>query len=133
MVLRYRGRTRELLGYEPATTNNRMELMAAIRALEALTRPCKVRVITDSRYLQKGISEWISQWQRRGWKTASGTPVKNIDLWQRLIEAERRHQVTWEWIRGHAGHPENEQADRLANRAIDEGLGIAQPSGAQRS
>ncbi|HWO99147.1 MAG TPA: ribonuclease HI [Methylococcus sp.] len=133
VVLRYRGRTRELLGYEPATTNNRMELMAAIRALEALTRPCKVRVITDSRYLQKGISEWISQWQRRGWKTASGTPVKNIDLWQRLIEAERRHQVTWEWIRGHAGHPENEQADRLANRAIDEGLGIAQPSGAQRS
>lgn len=133
MVLRYRGRTRELLGYEPATTNNRMEVMAAIRALEALRRPCKVRVITDSQYLQKGISEWISQWQRRGWKTASGTLVKNMDLWQRLIEAERRHQVTWEWIRGHAGHPENEQADRLANRAIDEGLGIAQPSGAQRS
>jgi ribonuclease HI len=122
-----------LLGYEPATTNNRMELMAAIRALEALIRPCKVRVVTDSQYLQKGISEWISQWQRRGWKTASGTPVKNMDLWQRLIEAERRHQVTWEWIRGHAGHPENERADRLANRAIDEGLRITQPSRAQRS
>lgn len=134
VVLRCRGRTQELLGYEPATTNNRMELMAAIRALEALKRPCKVRVITDSRYLQKGISEWISQWQRRDWKTAGGTPVKNIDLWQRLIEAERRHQVTWEWIRGHAGHSENERADRLANRAIDEGLqGIAQPSDTQKS
>lgn len=133
MVLRYRGRTRELLGYEPATTNNRMELMAAIRALEALTRSCKVRVVTDSQYLQKGISEWISQWQRRGWKTASGTPVKNMDLWQRLIQAEQRHQVTWEWIRGHSGHPENERADRLANQAIDEGLRIARPSQAHRS
>jgi ribonuclease HI len=133
VVLRYRGRTRELLGYEPATTNNRMELMAAIRALEALTRSCKVRVVTDSQYLQKGISEWISQWQRRGWKTASGTPVKNMDLWQRLIQAEQRHQVTWEWIRGHSGHPENERADRLANQAIDEGLRIARPSQAHRS
>ncbi len=119
-LLRYRGKERELWGGEPETTNNRMELMAAIRALEALRRPCRVELTTDSRYLQKGVTEWMANWKRRGWKTAGKQPVKNIDLWKRLDEAMRRHHIEWHWVRGHTGHAENERADQLANRAIEE-------------
>ncbi len=119
-VLRYRGKERELWGGEPETTNNRMELMAAIVALETLKRPCKVALTTDSRYLQQGITNWMENWKRRGWKTTNRQPVKNIDLWQRLDRAVARHQVEWHWVRGHTGHPENERADALANRAIEE-------------
>ena len=121
-ILRYGDRERELYGAERATTNNRMELMAAIQALEALTRPCDVVVTTDSEYLRKGITEWLPQWKRRGWKTAAKQPVKNQDLWERLENAIERHRVQWEWIKGHSGHEENERADALANRAIDEML-----------
>ncbi|GAB4359807.1 MAG: ribonuclease HI [Methylohalobius sp. ZOD2] len=121
-LLRYRNRERELYGAEPHTTNNRMELMAAISALENLKRPCQVLLSTDSRYLKQGITEWLPNWIRRHWKTAAGKPVKNIDLWQRLVEAAEPHQIQWEWVRGHSGHPENERADQLANRAIDEML-----------
>jgi ribonuclease HI len=99
-----------------------MELIAAIRALEALKRPCDVTLTTDSEYLKKGITQWLEQWKRRGWKTADKKPVKNIDLWQRLEQAIDGHQLHWTWIRGHSGHPENERADQLANRAIDEML-----------
>jgi len=119
-LLRYRGKERELWGGEPETTNNRMELMAAIRALEALRRPCRVELTTDSRYLQKGVTEWMENWKRRGWKTAGKQPVKNIDLWKRLDEAMGRHHIEWHWVRGHTGHAENERADQLANRAIQE-------------
>ena len=119
-VLRYRGRERELRGAEASTTNNRMELLAAIRALEVLRRPCAVELTTDSQYLQKGISEWLPRWKARGWRTADRKPVKNADLWRRLDELAARHRVRWHWVRGHAGHPENERADALANRAIDE-------------
>lgn len=119
-ILRYGDHEKELYGAERATTNNRMELMAAIRALEALTRPCDAVVTTDSEYLRKGISEWLPQWKRRGWKTAAKQPVKNQDLWERLETAIERHHVQWEWIKGHSGHAENERADALANRAIDE-------------
>ncbi len=121
-VLRYQGREREIYGFEAHTTNNRMELMAAIRALETLKRPCRVILSTDSQYLQKGITEWLPNWIRRDWKTSAGKPVKNLDLWQRLLRALERHRVQWEWVRGHSGHPENERADALANRAIDEML-----------
>ncbi len=121
-VLRYQGREREIYGFEAHTTNNRMELMAAIRALETLKRPCRVILSTDSRYLQKGVTEWLPNWIRRDWKTSAGKPVKNLDLWQRLLRAMERHRVQWEWVRGHSGHPENERADALANRAIDEML-----------
>ncbi len=119
-LLRYQDKQRELYGAESNTTNNRMELMAAISALEALKRPCKVIVSTDSQYLKRGITEWLPNWIKRDWKTAAGKPVKNLDLWQRLLQAIARHQVQWEWVRGHSGHPENELADQLANRAIDE-------------
>jgi ribonuclease HI len=119
-LLRYKDKEIELFGGEPDTTNNRMELTAAIRGLEALKRPCRVTVATDSTYVLKGISEWLPNWIRKGWKTAANTPVKNADLWQLLVEAQRRHEVDWQWIRGHNGHPENERADRLANRGIDE-------------
>ncbi len=118
-LLRYRGKERELWGGEPNTTNNRMELMAAIQALEALKRPCRVTLTTDSRYLQQGVTEWLANWKRRGWKTAGRQPVKNVDLWKRLDEAMSRHDIEWHWVRGHTGHPENERADRLANRAIE--------------
>lgn len=111
---------KELYGAERDTTNNRMELMAAIRGLEALKRPCEVTLVTDSVYLKKGITEWLPQWHRRGWKTAGRKPVKNIDLWQRLEQALDGHRLHWKWIKGHSGHPENERADRLANRAVDE-------------
>ncbi|HID49518.1 MAG TPA: ribonuclease HI [Chromatiales bacterium] len=120
VVLRYGDREKELYGGEPLTTNNRMELMAAIRALEALKRNCRVRLTTDSQYVRKGITEWMATWKRNGWKTSARKPVKNVDLWQRLDKAVGDHQVEWHWVRGHSGHPENERADALANKAIDE-------------
>ncbi len=119
-VLRWNGQEKELFGGESATTNNRMELMAAISALEALTRPAEVVITTDSTYVLKGITEWLPSWKRRNWQTASKKPVKNVDLWQRLDEAVSRHSVTWEWVKGHNGHPENERADELARRGIED-------------
>jgi ribonuclease HI len=119
-LLRYKGQERELYGFEPATTNNRMELTAAIRGLEALTRSCSVDLTTDSEYLRKGVTEWMAQWKRRGWRTASKKPVANRDLWEELDALLADHEVRFHWIRGHSGHPENERADALANRAIDE-------------
>ncbi|MDO5609910.1 MAG: ribonuclease HI [Pseudomonadota bacterium] len=113
-LLRYGEKEKELAGGEPDTTNNRMELMAAIRALEALTEPCHVRLFTDSRYVQQGIGEWLPNWIRRGWKTAAGAPVKNQDLWQQLAAAAAQHQVDWRWVKGHAGDPDNERVDQLA-------------------
>ena len=117
-ILRWRGEEKELNGGEADTTNNRMEMIAAIRALEALKRPAKVRLHTDSVYLRDGITRWIHAWKAKGWKTAAKKPVKNIDLWQRLESALERHQVEWIWVRGHAGHPENERADALARAGI---------------
>ena len=122
-VLLWGDKRKELKGGEPGTTNNRMELMAAIRALEALNRACKIELHTDSQYVQKGIHEWIHGWKRRGWKTADNKPVKNDDLWKRLDAARLRHEVEWRWVKGHAGHELNERADALANRGIDELLG----------
>jgi ribonuclease HI len=113
-LLRYGGRERELVGGEPLTTNNRMELMAAIAALEALTEPCKVALHTDSRYVQQGIGEWLPGWVKRGWKTAGGDPVKNRDLWERLYAATHRHRIDWHWVKGHNGDPDNERVDELA-------------------
>ena len=113
-LLRHEGRERELAGGESQTTNNRMELLAAIMALEALKSPCTVVLSTDSQYVQKGIGEWLPNWIRRGWKTAAGEPVKNQDLWQRLQAATKPHQVQWKWVKGHAGHVENERVDKLA-------------------
>ena len=121
VLIRQGGRERELHGFEPSTTNNRMELTAVIRALEALAPGAPVRVYTDSQYVQKGISAWIHDWKRRGWRTADKKPVKNVDLWMRLDELARGHHVEWHWVRGHAGHPENERADALANKGIDGG------------
>lgn len=118
-LLRYGAHEKELCGGEAETTNNRMELMAAIRALEALTRPMDVRVTTDSQYVKQGITAWLPAWKARGWRTADRKPVKNMDLWQRLETALTPHRVEWRWIRGHAGHPENERADALARRGID--------------
>ena len=111
-------RERELSGGEAATTNNRMELLAAISALEALQRPTEITVVTDSAYVKNGVGGWIHGWKRNGWKTASKKPVKNEDLWRRLDEAQARHRVTWEWVKGHAGHPENERADALARAGM---------------
>ena len=122
-LLRYRGEEKELHGGEPETTNNRMELMAAIRALEALKRPSKVDLTTDSNYLRDGITKWIHGWKKNGWKTAAKKPVKNQDLWERLDTALQPHEIAWHWIRGHSGHPENERADALARRGIDAGRG----------
>ncbi|MCG8394929.1 MAG: ribonuclease HI [Pseudomonadales bacterium] len=119
-VLRYGSKEKEMYGGEPDTTNNRMELMAAIMALEALTRPCEVELTTDSKYVMDGVTQWMANWKKRGWKTASKQPVKNVDLWQRLDAATQPHSVTWQWVKGHSGHPENERADALANRGIDE-------------
>jgi ribonuclease HI len=119
-VLRFRERERELKGGETLTTNNRMELFAAIAALEALKRPCKVRLHTDSQYLRDGITRHIRTWRTRGWKTADKKPVKNLDLWQRLEAAIVPHRVEWYWVRGHAGHPENERADALARAGLNE-------------
>jgi ribonuclease HI len=120
VVMRYNGHEKELYGGEPETTNNRMELMAAIRALEALTRPCRVELTTDSRYVQQGIRDWMANWKRNNWKTANKKPVKNKDLWMELDALVNNHDVTWHWVKGHSGHPENERADELANRGIDE-------------
>jgi len=119
-LLRHKDREKEMYGAEPETTNNRMELMATIRALEALKKPCEVDLTTDSQYVRKGITEWISNWKKNGWKTANRQPVKNADLWQRLDAIVHKHKIRWHWVRGHTGHPENERADQLANRAIDE-------------
>jgi ribonuclease HI len=127
-ILRHRGIEKELSGYERVTTNNRMEMMAAISGLEALKRPCRVRLYSDSQYLRDGITKWIHAWKHRGWRTADKKPVKNVDLWQRLEMAAAPHEVAWEWVRGHAGHPENERADALARAAIAAGGGaVAEP------
>ena len=120
VVLRFQGAEKELYGGEKETTNNRMELMAAIQGLESLTKPCPVVLTTDSQYVMKGATEWMSGWKRKGWKTSAKKPVKNVDLWQRLEKALVPHDVKWEWVRGHTGHPENERADDLANRGVDE-------------
>ncbi|MEQ1800541.1 MAG: ribonuclease HI [Gammaproteobacteria bacterium] len=122
VLLRSKGRERELCGGALTTTNNRMELLAAIEGLQALTRPCTVAVYTDSEYLRKGIGEWLPKWKASGWKTAARKPVKNEDLWRRLEEAASRHQVEWHWVKGHSGHVENERADALANRGLDDVL-----------
>lgn len=119
-VLRHGGRVRELSGGEADTTNNRMELMAAISALEALREPCSVTLHTDSTYVRNGITQWLANWRRRGWKTADGKPVKNRELWQRLDIAAQQHDIDWRWVRGHAGDPGNERADALANRGLEE-------------
>ncbi len=121
-LLRYNGQEKTLLGAEPDTTNNRMELTAAIMALEALKRRCRVDLTTDSQYVKKGITEWLAGWKRKGWMTAARKPVKNADLWRRLDSAAAAHEVAWHWVRGHTGHAENERADQLANQAIDEML-----------
>ena len=118
-LLQFDGREKELCGGEPDTTNNRMELTAVIRALEALKRPCEIDLYTDSQYVQKGISEWIASWKRRGWKTADKKPVKNVDLWLELDRLAGGHRIRWNWVRGHAGHAENERADQLANKGIE--------------
>ena len=114
------GHERKICGGEPATTNNRMEMMAAIQALEALKRPCKVELHTDSQYLRTGITEWLAGWKARGWRTAAKAPVKNEDLWRRLDEARLRHEVDWRWVKGHAGHELNERADGLARKGLQE-------------
>lgn len=119
-LLRYGGAEKELHGGEPNTTNNRMELMAVISGLNALTRVSDVVVTTDSQYVKNGITDWIKNWKRNGWKTAAKKPVKNADLWRQLDEAVGRHRVRWEWVKGHSGHPGNERADALANRGIEE-------------
>jgi ribonuclease HI len=121
-LLIYQGKRRELCGGEPDTTNNRMELTAAIRALQALKRPVQVRLHTDSKYVKDGITAWLPRWKQRGWKTADKKPVKNVDLWQELEAALERHQVEFRWVKGHAGHPENERADELARRGLLESL-----------
>ncbi|MDP3197576.1 ribonuclease HI [Tabrizicola sp.] len=121
MVARENGvvvKERTLQGGEPLTTNNRMELLAAISALEALTRPTELTIVTDSAYVKNGITEWISGWKRKGWRTAGGSPVKNVELWQRLEAAAATHKITWRWIKGHAGHAENERADELARAGM---------------
>jgi len=117
-VLRFDGKEKELKGGEPVTTNNRMELMAAISALETLKRDCSVDMFTDSNYLKDGITKWIHSWRRNGWRTAERKPVKNAELWQRLDAALGRHQIRWHWVRGHAGHAENERADALAREGM---------------
>lgn len=121
-VLRCKGKEKQLYGGEVATTNNRMELKAVIMALEELTRPAAVLVTTDSQYVKKGITEWIHNWKRNGWRTAAKQPVKNSDLWRELDLLVSRHDVTWDWVKGHSGHPENELADALANKGIDESI-----------
>jgi ribonuclease HI len=120
VLLRCDGVEKELYGGEPDTTNNRMELQAAIEALKALKRPCTVDLTTDSEYVKNGITTWLENWKQKGWKTAARKPVKNADLWRALDAENQRHKVKWHWVRGHTGHPENERADQLANRGIDE-------------
>ena len=120
VLLRYGDKERQLFGGERETTNNRMELLAVIEGLSALKRPCEITLTSDSTYVLKGIQEWMSNWKKRGWKTASKKPVKNVDLWQRLDALIEPHDIEWCWVKGHSGHPENELADQLANRGIDE-------------
>lgn len=120
VVLEYGAARKTLHGGDRATTNNRMELTAVIRGLQALTRPCRVRVVTDSKYVIQGITEWLPNWKQRGWRTAAKKPVLNSELWQQLDELVAGHTVEWQWVKGHSGHPENELADQLANRGIDE-------------
>jgi len=129
-VLRYRTVEKELSGYAPSTTNNRMELTAVVESLRALKEPCNLVIYTDSRYLKDGITSWIHTWKRNGWKTSGKTPVKNKDLWEALEAASHKHSIEWRWIRGHAGHAENERADRLARDAICKGLSSQKKSGA---
>ncbi len=118
-LIRAGGKEKELSGGEKLTTNNRMELTAAIEGLNALKRPCLVTLSTDSRYVMDGLTKWIKGWQRNGWKTADKKPVKNADLWQALLDAAKPHRIEWKWVKGHAGHPDNERADRLASDAAD--------------
>ena len=120
VLLQYNGTEKELRGAELQTTNNRMELTAAIMGVEALKRPCKITLTTDSQYVKHGITEWLKDWKLRGWKTANKKQVKNVDLWQRLDTAVTQHDINWEWVKGHSGHPENDRVDQLANLAIDE-------------
>jgi ribonuclease HI len=119
VILSYKGKVKELYGGDKDTTNNRMELMAAIQALEALTKPCAVKLYSDSSYVLKGITEWMPNWKKRGWKTASKQPVKNVDLWQRLDAAIAQHSIEWQWVKGHSGDKGNDRADALANLGID--------------
>lgn len=121
-LLRFNGKEKTLKGAEAHTTNNRMELTAAIKALEALTRMCEVDLYTDSQYLRQGMTEWLAQWKKKGWRNARKEPVKNADLWQLLDGLAQRHTIRWHWVKGHVGHPENELADALANQAIEEFL-----------
>ncbi|APG62992.1 ribonuclease HI [Sphingorhabdus lutea] len=123
-IIRYGKHEKEISGHEGETTNNRMEMMAAIKALNILIEPCDVQLYTDSKYLCDGMNRWIDGWKRNGWKNASKKPVKNADLWHELIEAIKRHQVTWNWVKGHAGHAENERADALATSAADEAAAL---------
>lgn len=123
VLLRYKGQEKQLKGAEPETTNNRMELTAALEGLKSLKRPCKVSLTTDSQYVRKGITEWIHGWKKKGWKHASKKPVKYADLWQALDEATQQHDIEWHWVKGHSGHPENELVDQLANEAITEMMG----------
>lgn len=120
-ILRYGDTEKELSGFDPETTNNRMELLGAIAGLEALTRSCKVRLTTDSEYVKKGMTEWLEGWIKRGWKTSGKKPVANRDLWERLHALNQKHEVEWTWVRGHTGHPENERCDELARQAIMNG------------
>lgn len=119
-VLRFGNKSKELMGADPLTTNNRMELQAAISGLNALKEPCSVALTTDSQYVKNGVTQWLAGWQRNGWRTANKKPVKNQDLWEALVDAVSQHDVSWHWVKGHSGHPENELADALANRAIDQ-------------
>ena len=119
VYLRYKGQEKEVYGGDKSTTNNQMELMAAIMALESLKRPCQIRLYTDSKYVLQGITEWMTNWKARGWKTASRQPVKNVELWRRLDAAIQIHQIEWVWIKGHSGDPGNERADRLANLGVE--------------
>ncbi len=123
-LLLFNGEEKELTGGEFETTNNRMELIAAIQGLQALKKPCQVRLVTDSNYVKEGITTWIHNWKKNGWRTAGRKPVKNADLWQDLDTAIARHDITWEWVRGHTGHPENERADALANQGMAEFLQV---------
>ncbi len=120
VLMRYGGVEKTLYGGAPATTNNRMELQAAIEGLRALSEPCRVRLTTDSQYVRQGITNWLDGWKKKGWKTSAKKPVKNVDLWQALDAENQRHEVQWHWVKGHSGHRENEIADQLANRGIDE-------------
>ena len=119
-ILHYNGNTKEINGYDPDTTNNIMELTAVIKAINSLNRPCTVIITTDSTYVKNGITKWIHEWKNKNWKTSNKKPVKNKKLWQQLDEAIKQHKITWEWVKGHSGHPQNEKADELANKAIEQ-------------